>query len=72
LTSKGVIPHEKELEAHPEKSIKGRAWLMGSVAALIDDVLPAKEIVERMVAEAVEILKHGNSLLKADSSRAKL
>ncbi|KAJ8462064.1 hypothetical protein ONZ45_g18068 [Pleurotus djamor] len=29
LTSKGVIPHEQELQKHPEKSIEGRPWLMG-------------------------------------------
>jgi hypothetical protein len=24
LTTKGVLPHEKELESHPEKSLEGR------------------------------------------------
>lgn len=35
LTSQGKIPHEVELETHPEKSLEGRMWLMGDVSALI-------------------------------------
>ncbi|GLB41643.1 putative nitronate monooxygenase [Lyophyllum shimeji] len=64
LTSKGIIPHIHELEKHPEKSLEGRPWLMGRVAALINEVLPAKVIVDRMVEEAAEVLSHGGSLVK--------
>ena len=35
LTSKGKLPHDVELEKHPEKSIEGKMWLMGDVSALI-------------------------------------
>ena len=35
LTSQGKIPHDLELEKHPEKSLEGRMWLMGDVSALI-------------------------------------
>lgn len=34
LTSKGILPHEAELEKHPEKSVEGRPWLMGRVSAV--------------------------------------
>ena len=51
LTSSGVLPHEKELESHPEKSLEGRPWLMGSVAASVKSVIPAKEIVDTMYVE---------------------
>jgi len=71
LTSKGIIPHIHELERHPEKSLEGRPWLMGRVSALIDEILPAQVIVDRMIAEAAERLLHGGSLVKA-SGRAKL
>ncbi|KAF7308379.1 NMO domain-containing protein [Mycena chlorophos] len=64
LTSRGVIPHEHELEKHPEKSME-RAWLMGRVSALIHDVLPAKDIVENMVNDAAVVLKKGNGYVKA-------
>jgi len=69
LTSKGVIPHEHELEKHPEKSVEGRMWLMGQVAGAIHEVLPAQTIVDNMVKDAVECLRHGSTLVKA---RAKL
>lgn len=36
---------------------------MGSVAALIDEVLPAKVIVESMVNDAAQILRRGNAMV---------
>lgn len=56
LTSQGIIPHEKELEKRPEISLQTRPWLTGSVAGLIKDVIPAKQIVDEMVTEAAQIL----------------
>ncbi|KAB5589916.1 2-nitropropane dioxygenase [Ceratobasidium theobromae] len=69
LTSKGIIPHEHELEKHPEKSLAGRRFLMGNVAAVIKDVLPARTIVDNMVAEAVECINRGGTMI---GGRAKL
>ncbi|KAJ7625478.1 2-nitropropane dioxygenase [Roridomyces roridus] len=66
LTGKGIIPHEHEVDKHPEKSME-RAWLMGRISALIKDVLPAKVIVENMVNEAAEQLQRGNKYLAARS-----
>ena len=57
LTSKGILPYEHDLEQHPEKSLESRTWLIGRVAALIDEVLPAKTIVERMVGDAARIMQ---------------
>lgn len=37
---------------------------MGKVSALINDVLPAKVIVEKMVEEAAQMLQLGGSLVK--------
>ncbi|KAF8972774.1 2-nitropropane dioxygenase [Flammula alnicola] len=64
LTSKGIIPHYNELEKHPEKSLEGRPWLMGSVSAVIKEVLPAQVIVDTMVADAVKILQDNAKLVK--------
>lgn len=64
LTSKGIIPVNHELEKHPEKFMESKPWLMGRVSALIDDVLPAKTIIEKMVEDAANILLHGASLIK--------
>lgn len=63
LTSKGIVPHIQELEKHPEKSLTGRAWLMGRVASEIHDVLPASTIIDNMVSEAVESIQRGNRFL---------
>ncbi|KAJ7696498.1 2-nitropropane dioxygenase [Mycena rosella] len=68
LTSRGILPHQHELEAHPEKLAEGARWVIGSVAALIHEVLPAKVIVDNMVEEAAAILTHGGSIVR----RAKL
>jgi len=63
LTGKGLLPHEVELEKHPEKSVEGRPWLMGRVSSLINDVLPAKTIVDNMVRDAADQLQRGNKYL---------
>ncbi|KAF8610775.1 2-nitropropane dioxygenase [Ceratobasidium sp. AG-I] len=69
LTTKGIIPNEHEMEKHPEKSLQARTFLMGSVSAVIHDVLPAKTIVDNMVKDAVERIQSGNGLL---ATKAKL
>jgi NAD(P)H-dependent flavin oxidoreductase YrpB (nitropropane dioxygenase family) len=65
LTSEGVIPHEHELQKRPEISLQTRPWLTGTVAGLIKDVLPAKQIIDEMVTEAAEILTHNATMVKA-------
>ncbi|KAF8806898.1 2-nitropropane dioxygenase [Phlegmacium glaucopus] len=67
LTSRGIIPVYHDLEKHPEKSIEARPWLMGSVSAVIKDVLPAKDIIDNMVSQAVEIFQHNAALVKISS-----
>lgn len=69
LTSKGIIPATWDIEQHPEKSLQARTFLIGRVAALINDVLPAQQIVDEMVSDAVKILQRGASLV---STKAKL
>ncbi|KAG8699288.1 hypothetical protein FRC08_005389 [Ceratobasidium sp. 394] len=69
LTSKGIVPHYHEMEKHPEKSIMAHHYLMGNVAAVIHDVLPAKVIVDNMVSDAVKCIEAGNAMVGV---RAKL
>ncbi|KAJ7435825.1 hypothetical protein FB451DRAFT_1417831 [Mycena latifolia] len=64
LTSKGILPHEAELQKHPEISLETRSWLMGRVSSLINDVLPANVIVDNMVTDAAAMLQRGSSYLK--------
>ncbi|KAG8713784.1 hypothetical protein FRC11_011007 [Ceratobasidium sp. 423] len=63
LTSKGILPAEHDIEKNPSKSLEARTFLMGSVSAVIKDILPAKTIIDGMVKEAVERLQVGNTLL---------
>lgn len=65
LLSKGIIPIEKDLDKHPETLIEGRLWLMGKVAGLIHEVLPAKTIVDNMVSEAIAQLDSAHTCIKA-------
>ncbi|EKM55627.1 uncharacterized protein PHACADRAFT_256372 [Phanerochaete carnosa HHB-10118-sp] len=65
LASQGKIPHEVELEKHPEKSIDGRPWLMGKVAGSINDIKPAKNIVDELVNTAAMSLTSATNLIKS-------
>ena len=58
LTESGVVPMMKDLEDDVEVDFP---FLMGVVAAVVGEVKPAKEIVEGMVKEAVEMLRLGGS-----------
>ncbi|GMK59758.1 hypothetical protein CspeluHIS016_0803640 [Cutaneotrichosporon spelunceum] len=69
LTAQGIIPHEDHMEKHPETGAKGLKWLMGEVAATIDSVKPAKEIVDEMVATAVRCIQVGSADLQAGRAR---
>lgn len=40
-----------------------RPWLMGKVAAVVNDKQPAKQIVDEMVQGAVDWLKKGNGMI---------
>lgn len=71
LTKQGKIPHDAELQKHPEKSLEGRPWLMGDVSALIHDVKPAKEIIDEMVSTAKQCLEHGYASVSGGQGRSK-
>ncbi|KAF8588533.1 NPD-domain-containing protein [Ramaria rubella] len=64
LVKDGKIPHEVELERHPEKSLEGRMWLMGKVAGSINDIKPAKAIVDELVTTAAQSLRRANNLIE--------
>ncbi|KAK4127886.1 2-nitropropane dioxygenase [Parathielavia appendiculata] len=60
LCSKGVVPLEHDLDQGNEVDLP---YLMGQVAGAITKVQPAREIVDEMVDEAVEMLKLANVYL---------
>ncbi|KAG8979665.1 hypothetical protein FRB90_008025, partial [Tulasnella sp. 427] len=70
--SKGILPIEKDLEKHPEKSLEARPWLLGKVSGLIDEVLPAKKIIDDMVSEAAARLQAANTFVVGGPVKAKL
>lgn len=57
LTEKGIIPYEKDVQDGVEEA--DRPFLMGQVAAVIDRIQPAAEIVDEMVDGAVERIREG-------------
>ena len=70
LTGKGTIPVEYDIEKldnedklDDDTMDNARPWLMGKVAAVVNDKVPAKKIVDDMVAEAVEQLQKATKLL---------
>lgn len=69
LLDKGIIPayHDMENdddEGTNEKQIRER-WLMGKCAAVIQDIKPAKEIVNDIINEATATLRSTNQFISA-------
>lgn len=72
LTSKGIIPVEHDLEKmgddiDDETMDNARPFLMGKVAAVVNEKKTAKEIVDELVSDAVKALQDGNSLIVSKS-----
>ena len=72
LTSQGIIPVEYDIEQlekedklDDEAMDNARPWLMGKVAAVVNEKKPAKDIVEEMVAEAIAEIKRSASYVGA-------
>jgi len=67
LTSKGIIPVEHDIasrqDVDPMAMIKAMPLLSGQVAGAVTEILPAKQIVEDMVAMAVDMIKFNASCL---------
>lgn len=67
LQSQGIIPinHELETKAQDEEVLdNAHPVLMGKVAAMVTEKLPAKRIVEEMVEEAAQLLRQGGQMAK--------
>ena len=78
-TSKGIVPVPvgNERNSYVDKLnddaplsewMKRRIFIMGQAAGAIDDVLPAKAIVDQMVDQAVEHLQVASKYVNAISS----
>ena len=62
LTEKGVVPMERDMEEDREVDFP---YLMGVVAASVNDIKPARVIIEGMVMEAVECLTRSHGYIGA-------
>jgi NAD(P)H-dependent flavin oxidoreductase YrpB (nitropropane dioxygenase family) len=66
LTEAGIVPMAKDLDDGKEVD---PPFLMGQVSGVIQDIKPAKEIVDEMVREAVDMLKLGQTYISGPSSK---
>lgn len=69
LTKQGIIPMEHDIEEGKDVDFP---FLMGDVAAVVNDIKPAAAIVQDMVKEAVAALKHGVSYVNEGGAASKL
>jgi len=65
LTSKGILPVSHDLDTKP--NTEAHPFLMGKVSAVVNELKPAKAIVDEMVEGAVQRLNAGNALLVSKS-----
>ncbi|KAJ5642056.1 hypothetical protein N7490_006056 [Penicillium lividum] len=68
LTAKGIIPVEHDFENLPDDVDddtldNARPFLMGKVAAVVDEKKSAKAIVDELVTDAAALLQNGNKML---------
>lgn len=66
LTEAGIVPMAKDLDDGKDVD---PPFLMGQVAGIIQDIKPAKEIVDEMVREAVAMLKLGQTYIGGPGSK---
>ncbi|KAJ5963687.1 Aldolase-type TIM barrel [Penicillium vulpinum] len=68
LTSKGIIPVEHDMENLPDDADEdaldnARPFLMGKVAAVVNEKKPAKAIVDELVGDAAILLQQGSKMV---------
>jgi NAD(P)H-dependent flavin oxidoreductase YrpB (nitropropane dioxygenase family) len=64
LTQAGIVPYTKDVEDGVDAD---RPFLMGQVAAVIDEIEPAAKIVQDMVDGAVAMLTKGSGYIGVGS-----
>lgn len=74
LTGKGIIPVENDLEKmgdeiDDEIMDNARPFLMGKAAAVVNELKSAREIVDEMVQEAVDVISRSNKSIVGSGGR---
>ena len=72
LTNKGVIPVEHDIERmgddiDDETMDNARPFLMGKVAAVVNDKKSAKQIIDEMVSEAAQVITENSTSIVSKS-----
>lgn len=63
----GVVPFQKDMDDGNDVDMP---YLMGQVAGVISEIKPAKEIVEEMVRDAIQMLQKGQEYIDRGSKHA--
>ncbi|KAI9724484.1 MAG: hypothetical protein M1812_000552 [Candelaria pacifica] len=66
LVGEGIVPMVKDMDEGKEVDFP---FLMGQVAAVVDEIKPAASIIEEMINEAVRCLKSGSQFVSWSSSK---
>jgi NAD(P)H-dependent flavin oxidoreductase YrpB (nitropropane dioxygenase family) len=69
LCEQGIVPMMRDLDEDKEVDMP---YLMGQVAGVIKDIKPAREIVEEMVRECVEVFRGQQRYIVEEGGRSKL
>ncbi|EPQ30061.1 uncharacterized protein PFL1_02178 [Pseudozyma flocculosa PF-1] len=73
LTDQGIIPVYHDLDNDDEEGTKeagaSKRFLLGKCASVINDIKPAREIIDDMVNEASAVLRNGSQLLVGQGAR---
>lgn len=78
LLAQGVVPVQADIDAaaqgelknvDPQRVADGRPLLMGQVAGAIDDIKPAKEIIDDMMKVAVQTLRENYSMVVTGAAK---
>ncbi|KAF2152042.1 2-nitropropane dioxygenase [Myriangium duriaei CBS 260.36] len=74
LTGKGVIPVEHDMEkmgddVDDDTMDNARPFLMGKAAAVVNERLPAKQIIDDMVSQAVKVIGEANASIVSGKSK---
>ena len=81
LLEKGILPVQNDLARYEREEVAANRssgqfcpemtekYLMGEVAAAITDIVPAKQIIDEMIQEAMQQLHVGQKMLVGSKSR---
>jgi len=70
LAAKGIIPAKNDVKLHKEgKTVSAlfkerTCWLIGQCSGAVNEVKPAKQIIEEMMTQCVAILRKNNSRIQ--------